>query len=975
MPINRILINREENEVRVAFLDNQELVELHIEKSDDQTIVNNIYRGRVQDVVPGLQAAFIDVGLERNMFLHFMDIRPESLVLGAADQRAALKAASVEPVAGRIERKGRRPRQDPRAPQADSPVKRGDELVIQVVKDEIGGKAPRVTTNLSLAGRYLVLLPFPSQEGGVSRKIAQGQDRHRLKKLLSSIRDDDHSFIIRTAGSDQPEEAIIKDAENLERTWDNILLRYKEIKGPGIVHNDHNLLSRLIRDAFPADFEEIVCDKREDALEVRRQLQDLMPHLANRIKVFDGTYENIFAYYGVDKMIEKATVRKVWLKSGGYLIIDENEALTAIDVNTGRFTGKKDQEKTSLRTNLEACEAVAEQIRVRDIGGIIVVDFIDMLSRSHQEKVSEELKRFLKHDRARTAVSKIGDFGLCVLTRKRQRMSLQNTVFDECPYCKGTGFVLSADEVFRRLKYQILGNLKSDPLAAAFAICAHPHFIDVMTRRYRVFIEQIKRQYNIELAYRADPDFHMDDFTVTTLKKPLNAAPRIAARMIDATDLARRRDAERYEDADLEDLRGGATTEAHAEFEDVETGTSEVLGDLPADSTEQTELFADDVEELKGLIPFADVLGEIAEVDPTEELPGAGDVDGKKRRRRRESSAERRERRRRRLALEAQQAAAGDAVPPGKAALTPAEPLPPAVLPAMDGEEEDDDSEEIPMVGGAQPSEGAEGDARRKTRRGRRGGRNRRRRQEERQQAEAAATSGPKAPAPVEQPKPKEMPKLKLAPAAKDPLAELLGGVLEELDKSVEQLKADPEALAQAAAEAARAGAARAASRKERRRVVRVPGEETEHVLPIPGQDEEAEEIQEVVSATPEPAEVPKPAAPSKPRRSGNRSGSRKVVEAPVVADKQAKPDERRRKPKPQAKPEAPAAAPAPVAKETAKPKAPAKKASKPAAKPVAAPKPEAVKAPAAKAPKAKTQAKSSNRKPAAKKAKEGNES
>ncbi|HMZ52999.1 MAG TPA: Rne/Rng family ribonuclease, partial [Candidatus Sumerlaeota bacterium] len=368
----RILINREEREVRVAFLEDQTLVELHTEKADEQSIVNNIYRGRVQDVVPGLQAAFVDVGLSRNMFLHFMDIRPESLVLGEEDQIEALRKASETVVPGRIERKGRRPRQDPNAPQASAPVKKGDQIIVQVLKDEIGGKAPRVTTNLSLAGRYLVMLPFPSQSGGVSRKIAMGQDRSRLRKLLSDLKTDDYSFIVRTAGTDQPDEAIHKDAENLQQTWDSILKRYRQINGPGLVNNDHDLIARLVRDAFPADFDEVICDNADDVEEAKFQLEEVLPGSGSKVKLYDGV-ENIFERHGVEKQIEKSLAKKYWLKSGGYLIIDENEALTAIDVNTGRFTGKKDQEKTSLRTNMEACEAIADQIRLRDIGGIIVI--------------------------------------------------------------------------------------------------------------------------------------------------------------------------------------------------------------------------------------------------------------------------------------------------------------------------------------------------------------------------------------------------------------------------------------------------------------------------------------------------------------------------------------------------------------------------------------------------------------------------
>jgi ribonuclease G len=208
------------------------------------------------------------------------------------------------------------------------------------------------------------------------------------------------SFIVRTAGIDQPEEAIRKDAEALQRTWESILRRYKQVNGPGLVHNDHDLIARLVRDAFPSEFEEVVCDNQADVEEIKFQLEEVLPGTGSLVKLYDGV-ENLFERHGVDQQIEKSMARKYWLKSGGYLIIDENEALTAIDVNTGRFTGKKDQEKTSLKTNTEACEAIAQQIRLRDIGGIIVIDFIDMLNRSNQEAVSEELRVHLKRDRGK----------------------------------------------------------------------------------------------------------------------------------------------------------------------------------------------------------------------------------------------------------------------------------------------------------------------------------------------------------------------------------------------------------------------------------------------------------------------------------------------------------------------------------------------------------------------------------------------
>ncbi len=526
MPTTRILVNREDGEVRIAFLEDRELVELHTEQTDHLTIVNNIYRGRVQDVVPGLQAAFIDVGLERNMFLHFMDIRPESLVLSEEDQLDAIRDASEEIIPGRIERPGRRPRQDPRAPQAAPPIRRGDDIIVQVMKDEIGGKAPRVTTNLSIAGRYVVMLPFPSQEGGVSRKIALGQDRYRLKRLLSRLKTEDHSFIVRTAGLDKEDEAITKDAETLEETWINILERYRDKNGPGLLYNDHDLIARMVRDAFPSDFEEVVCDRPEDVQEVRRQLEEHLPEMADRVSLFEGT-ECIFDFYGVEAQIDKAFQPKYWLKSGGYLIVDENEALTAIDVNTGRFTGKRDQEKTSLKTNLEAAEAIARLIRLRDLGGIVVIDFIDMLSRSHQEKVSEEFRRHLRHDRAKAAIGRMGEFGLLVLTRKRQRESLQKQLFEECPYCLGTGYVRQPDQVFRRLKYDVLRALEQTPEAAAVMVSGHPKLLDHLTSKYRIFFEALRETHRVDVVYRADPDYHLEDYQIT----PVAASPRAALRL------------------------------------------------------------------------------------------------------------------------------------------------------------------------------------------------------------------------------------------------------------------------------------------------------------------------------------------------------------------------------------------------------------------------------------------------------------
>jgi len=926
----RILINREECEVRVAFLENQELVELHTEKFDDQTIVNNVYRGKVQDVVPGLQAAFIDVGLERNMFLHFMDIRPESLVLGEENQLEAIRGAAQEVIPGRIEQRGRRPRQDPNAPQAAAPVKKGDYIVVQVVKDEIGGKAPRVTANISIAGRYLVMLPFPSQEGGVSRKIAIGQDRFRLKKLLSGLRTDDYSFIVRTAGIDQPEEAIHRDAENLLRSWDTILTRYKALKGPGLLLNDHDLVERLVRDAFPSDFEEVLCDTADDVESVRRALADVMPDKIDRVKAYEG-WENIFEQHGVDKQIEKSMAPKYWLKSGGYLIIDENEALTAIDVNTGRFIGKKDQEKTSLKTNMEAAEAVAKQIRLRDIGGIIVVDFIDMLSRAHQERVSEELRNHIKHDRAKTAIGRIGDFGLMVLTRKRQRMSLQSLIHDECPYCKGTGMVRQPDEIFRRVKYDIRRVIAQDSSVNTVVITAHQRLIDGLTSRFRVFFDQLLSQHKVTAIFRPDPEIHVEDFHVTPIRTAQAGALMVPRERVESEHRLRIGDPPRVIEP---------ASDEESEYEPIELAydvapAAPVATDtpVPAEAPEAERPSrrgrrrrggrgADRDREAVPATPQAAPAQKPAPVAPPRHQPAAASKPPV-------------------------------AAPPARAAFSlaaltrPSSELPP---PSPTDESMDDDLAEVldtPAAAVAPAEEQAGDQPRKRTRRGRRGGRGRRRNRDGSPVVEGALVAGEplldgdddegdfeqeetpvaiqqptapppaakapqpvpvaKYPVPVAKPAPAtslppaERPKLTLA-LPKKPVAAILDSVLDEIEKQLETIK---EVLAPAL-EPAKAPEAPAAAKEatpaRKKRPARVPAK-----MPVA-----AKPVAQVAKPAPVPA--PPAPAPTKPRPAAKPAPAKK----PIVkkAEPAAKPAAKTApKKKPAAKPPAKATKPAPAKK------------------------------------------------------------
>lgn len=903
---NRILINREECEIRVAFMEDQKLVELHSEKFDDHTIVNNIYRGKVQDVVPGLQAAFVDVGLNRNMFLHFMDIRSEALVLGSGNQVEAMRKASEKVMPGRIERKGRRPRQDPNAPQAAAPVKKGDPIIVQVVKDEIGGKAPRVTTNLSLAGRYLVMLPFPSQDGGVSRKIALGQDRIRLKRLLAELKTPDYSFIVRTAGIDQQEEAIRKDAEALAHTWQTILKRYKQLNGPGLVNNDHDLIARLVRDAFPSEFDEVICDDAADAEEVRFHLHEVLPEMAAKVRLYEGT-DNLFERQGVEKEIEKSMARKIWLKSGGYLIIDENEALTAIDVNTGRFTGKKDQEKTSLKTNQEAAEVIAEQIRLRDIGGIIVIDFIDMLSRAHQERVSEDMRRYLRNDRAKTAIGRIGDFGLMMLTRKRQRMSLQNHLFDECPYCTGTGLVKNNDEIFRSLKYDIRKVLANDKTIHSIVVSGNVRFIESLRTRFARFIHNLSEEHHCSLVLREDADIHVEDYQLTPVKGTERRAPRVTAERV--TEQSRILPA-------IHEAGPAARSEKPAEVLPVSAAYE------PYEEREELEdeEEADDIEAVPAppaaALKTAAAASKAPAVAANTAAPPAPGSDAeqqetRKRRRRRESSYERRLRRKKARDFETAPGAAAAQSPARDAAMHDLDDLHGDMLvPLMD-------SIESPRVGSLpalelekeprasltekelkqpvyimlppeqQPEAEAEPGAKKKTRRGRRGGRGRSRRGRE---GDGAPQSGEQHKA--AQP-PAPLPPLKLATSASTRKSEVLASVLDKIEQKLETLKSNPEV---AAAEAAASAAARRPSTSRRRRLADASGNgDDEAILPeiaSPGDDFEPVDQSDDVPLTkaarsrkvrpkrkPAPASAPTPqvATPAAPAR--RKSTGRKAAE------------------------------------------------------------------------------------------------
>jgi Rne/Rng family ribonuclease len=413
------------------------------------------------------------------------------------------------------------PRQErwhrPRVPRVPEVMRKGDEILVQVTKEEIGGKGARISTYVSLPGRYLVLLPFGNNEGGVSRRVESYEERRRLKRLQQKIRQElgiDHmGLIIRTAGMERNENELRKDAEFLLSEWRRVEERAAKVTAPALVYDDSDILYRLCRDVFDESIDEIIVDDPASAEKIRGILRAMIPELEPRVKLYEEPI-NLFVHYGVDEKIRKAGRRKVWLKSGGYIIIDEAEALTAIDVNTGKFVGKDNQEQMILKTNLEAAHVIARELKLRDIGGLIVIDFIDMRDPRNREAVLNELRGLLRKGHAKFSVSGISEFGLVEMTRKRVRQSLRKTIFTECPYCKGSGIVFTDQQIWIHLKNAIIEQLEKTFPRPDLVLHVNPTVKEFIERNYAEALRRIGERYGVHLTLAASEKLHVENYEI-----------------------------------------------------------------------------------------------------------------------------------------------------------------------------------------------------------------------------------------------------------------------------------------------------------------------------------------------------------------------------------------------------------------------------------------------------------------------------
>jgi ribonuclease G len=485
MTENLIVINVDFGETRVALIENGIIVELLLERREDRSIVGNIYRGRITRVLPGMQAAFVDIGMEKSAFLHVTDLTDQR----SDDHNGSSKKSLIQ-----------------------DRIKEGKSLPVQVSKGPISTKGARVTAQISLPGRHLVYMPT-SARGGVSRRIDDDRERARLAKVLKHISPTSGALIVRTVAQGISADALAADADYLTETWDDVYSRFTHKRKPGLLYEELDLPLRVARDRLNDSVSEIVVDDKRAYDKLRRFIDRLMPSRLDSLKLYQDD-EPIFDAFGIESEIRRALERRVALPSGGSLIIDQAEALTAIDVNTGKFVGRgaKDLEETILTTNLEAIEEIAYQLRFRNIGGLIVLDLIDMDRPQSRQQVLSKLKDLLQDDRAKASVKRISEFGLVEMTRQRTTDSLGRMLHEACYYCDGTGQILSratvANEALREVRR------RCDDIKGDIELTMHPHVVEVLKGRGAEPLKALQKRISKKIKLVGNKEYHHEEFYV-----------------------------------------------------------------------------------------------------------------------------------------------------------------------------------------------------------------------------------------------------------------------------------------------------------------------------------------------------------------------------------------------------------------------------------------------------------------------------
>ncbi|MDD5633921.1 MAG: Rne/Rng family ribonuclease [Candidatus Omnitrophica bacterium] len=491
-----ILINVGPVEKRIAILKNGEIVDFILERQSREHYAGSIYKGRVVSILPGIEAAFVDIGMEKNGFLHVSDVVDKDSIL------KELFGDEPEPAA--------KPERKAPPQKIQNILKKGQEIMVQVVKEAIGTKGPRLTTFISIPGRYLVLTPY-DKSIGISRRITDRAERKRIRDILEKINFlNEVGCIVRTVSEKRSDKELADELTFLRNLWKKIKTVSERQAAPVEVYQEYDVVLRVIRDKFTDDITKLVVDSKEEYIRIIRFLRYFMPSIRKKVRFYRG-HIPLFSKYDLDRKVDEIFERKVSLKSGGYLVIEQTEGVVVIDVNTGSFVGKKSLEETAFRTNMEAAEEIPRQLMLRDMGGIIIIDFIDMEDRNHREKIFHFLQEKLKDDKAKISLRAISQFGVVEMTRQRMRKSLERTSHVECPYCGGKGMIKSVEtiaiEAVRRVD-TMLAHRKSRP--RHILIVSHPDVNNRFLSDQARILGDVQRKYRCKIDLREDRSLHIE---------------------------------------------------------------------------------------------------------------------------------------------------------------------------------------------------------------------------------------------------------------------------------------------------------------------------------------------------------------------------------------------------------------------------------------------------------------------------------
>jgi len=506
---NELIINARPHETRVALVESGVVVELHIERKTGQEFTGNIYRGRVVRVLPGMQAAFVDISLNRTALLHVSDVHKGFTDLERTmleRYKAGEGLDCVNPEESQLDQSGNN------CLQIGDLLQENELIMVQVAREPLGDKGARLTSHASLAGRHLVLMPTVNHTG-VSRKIEEQEERERLKEIIQDISPGNLGFIVRTVGEGASREKLKTEMDCLLKLWSDIQSKMEKGSGPRLLYKDLSISLRAVRDLFTREVDRLIIDSQEEYENIMKFIKAFVPRLQYSVELYDGSVP-IFDFFGIEAEMSRLLKNKIWLKSGAYIVIESTEALTSIDVNTGSYVGKRNLEETILKTNLEAVKEIAFQLRFRNIGGLVAIDLIDMERKSHRERIFSALKEALSKDRSRTTILQVSDLGIIEMTRKRTRIDLNRLLTDPCPYCAGRGVLKSRKTICCEMLRDLERECATFQGKGHISVMVNPEIENILREEEQESIVSLEKNLNKVITITAHESFHLEQYEI-----------------------------------------------------------------------------------------------------------------------------------------------------------------------------------------------------------------------------------------------------------------------------------------------------------------------------------------------------------------------------------------------------------------------------------------------------------------------------